>query len=1268
MILLCKPGGVTLGVINGIEEDSATLHMSVSETWELRFDVQRFIDIDGVLAETNYYKSISEMMELYLECQFGKIRFQIDKEPITTNDGVEEKKSVTAHSIEVELQTKFLHQFKVNCGTSDSQEYLVGYYDENGEFINVNLNPYTNLPIDYIVIYNDYTERLAEVKENLINLGIENAVSTVDGQITKTDELYDYLYKIYYEYPRLSGDPISEEDFRVYLTLSNDTFYVGHDENQFDAAFLLDGIDRLISFYQQYGNQLSLISLAFENATVSGWSIGNIPENIRHKKYNFSIDSRDILSFLKEELSQKIKVIVDFDRMNRKVDMIDVVDHDEEFDTGVFFTYRNLLNSVDIQSSSDDGIRTKFIPTGANNLGITYVNFGENAIYDLDWLMDKIDEYDDNQYVSTDLHDKYHAWKEFRNSTPVTYSLNDEVVEYDNRRIAYSDLTKRYNQYMIDIDAIKNKLPNDGCSVDYTTFPFKDLNIAYRAYMNALETLEQLYMSDVGAVSFDRATTIALDSDGNIKKNIKDTFYWNDFICYRDTIIPNVMNALKMYVLTDSDGNLDPTDPTQRDQETGDWIEYEGGNPWYNGDSKRVTENMFDAYIYDMSLYGTVELAAKQKAWRECAATLFKPGYILDLDGHVLDIVPTNDQYVINTPDDAGWAKLDDEHKQGFTGQVAFEKGLTEYLDYMSKEVRDNALTKMQSKGVVWMCQDAIDALQPSIDAKIEEQQKVQDLRKDIAAEVTFEAWDFTDRELEILHTLVREANYNNSNILITNLDDIVSTVDAEEELYQDALIALSEKSRPQLAFRIESDNLFALDEFKDYQEQVRLLNFVRVSIGLYEDEFVKLRIISIECNPLIPDDNLSLEFSNMTYSLQGASDFAYLFENLNGGTTSSGNSSSGGSSGGSYGDNDADITLANNMLNALLKSRNYTQSLGQTIVGDIVNNQEIRNLLAQSGAFEKLSSGEIRISGECLVDIIKSFNYNGTELNPLGNTAGSYQNLTNGTFNLGGGGIIWDGHDLVIKADTVMIGNQNLANQITAIENQVNDVQDIAEETASYLQWSDSDGLIIGNPNATYGTSYKYPRLQLNRGTINLLVDTDNDGTSATLLKLNDEGLEFYDDNGNSDAVFGSDNTRVGYSNQYHISIANDSITIANGGTEILQLDKDSISYNGNDLLKNSDFISSLTNNIKTSSASTTMFLSGNGQGTATVDISESGYTPIGIIGYNSNNGDVVISAVSLNGSTQAQINARNLSSSSITTNITINVLKIKNTARLIG
>ena len=1036
MIYLCKPGGVVMGALSGIDEKGATLQQSIESTWMLSFDIYRYINVDGELVQTDYYEGVSEMMELLLIGE-ENIRFQIDSEPTVTGDGKTEKKTVQAHSIEVELGTKYLKQFKINCGTKDSQEYLLGEYDSDDNFINLNLNPYTNLPIDYIVVKNDYADRLREVKNYLSGQNLQ--VSSANG-LVQNYSLYEYLKQVYEEFPRLSCDTSyanGEITCDIYMTIvdGNNRYgyeiYLGCRNGIFNQSYLIDGLTHLIEYYEEYGDQLSLIDLALQKGQAAGWTVGEIPDDIKKKKFNFTIDSQDILSFFKQKCTQAMKVLFDFDRYNRKVNIIDVATMNTEYDTGVFLTFRNLVNTVNIRSSSADGIRTKIVPKGNEDLGILYVNFGENSIINLDYLMDKVNEYGELQYVNEEIRQKYHDWVDYRENQECSYIVNGGRMQFTDRRDAYRELSRMYNQKMIEIDEFKNRLPNDACNIDFTTFPFKDLNIAYKAYMNALEALEQMYMADVGAVSFKRDTQYAVDANGNEVTNIHDTFYGLDFNCYYYTIIPNVMRALMIYVDTKGKDYLDPDDPDQYDPETGDWIEHEGGNPIYNENPKIVTESMVDVWLYDMSLYGIVELETKQKAWRNVAGVIYKPGYVLK-NGMVVDPIPA-EGYTYNTADEAGWNRLNDDQKSKFTNKDSFIKSLNEYLDYVDPNVRENKLTKDNTKGVIAMAQDKIDELQPELDRMLMIQEGIQTVRKRIADQVLLENWTFTDKELELIYTLIKESDYTNQNILITNLDTIATTVDAQEALYQDALIELSERSQPQLSFNITLDNLYELEEFACFRDHVKLLRFIRLSVGLHDDDFVKLRVVGIKTNPCVKSEVCELQFSNMTYSLQGYNDLAALFDNINGSSSSGGGGGSG-SSHGTYGDNDAEITIANNMLSALLRSKPYTKSVSDTVISNLSNDGITKIIMASSGIFDKLQTGDMVISGDCITDHIKSSNYDEDT------KVGSYLALKDGTFTYADGKLTWDGRKLYIDGD-VEIGSKT-GNEI---------IHDITEKSANF-------------------------------------------------------------------------------------------------------------------------------------------------------------------------------------------------------------------------
>ncbi len=895
-IYLCKADCSILGNISGLKIETCSLKKNAIVQWELTFEVERYTN-DNLceLKQTDYYDSIDTMMRLYLD---GKEQafFVIDEEPAIHGEGLQETKTVTAHSIERELSYLNIKNFKINCGTKDSQEYLAT--DSTGNFNNI--NPYTNLPYEYISLVN-------------------------------------------------------------------------------------------------YNNsQLSLLHLVLQN---TGWAVDeNIDTEICNIKKSFEVSNENIYSFLMDTVSSSASVIFQFDRKNKKVGLVKAEDFGE--DTGIFISMRNLMNRFEMNSSSNDELITKLVPTGANNLGIEQVNFGNDYIINLDYFMNTLNEYGDYKYISKELHDKYVTWKNYRETDKITFNGKQYT-----RREQYIELTKLYNQTILDINDLKNRVPNDGAVTDYKTFSLEELKLHLNAFNKALVSLITLYKNEYGVTELGNAPNYTPTPSS--ATNIKNTPYWHDFYAYQESIIPQIKEALKMYCQTDSNGNL-MTDIN------GHFIEMEFGNPAYYADPSIVKE--VDAYKYEWSLYGLDELESKKKAWSEVSNILFNECFIKS--GTIA--APT----AYRTPDDNGWNSLSEKQKKEFTSKSAYVDKLNQYLDYMSFDVRNNSLTKTKCKGIIRQCNDAILTRKNEMKSLENLQNNYSTQRINLANSVSLENFKinnnllFTKKDLNIINSMIREKDYNNSNILTTNLDDIVSALDAQEELYQAAIKELYILSQPQYSFQTELDNLYALEEFQSYHDSFDIGNFIRVGFEIHEElfdfNFRKLRLISIEYNPLQSDENLSIEFSTMIRNLEGVSDLASLL----GETSSSGSNSSSSGGGGTYGNNDANVQMSNNMLNALLSTELFGTTVTDVILDSIKGNKgNFNTLLSHSGVFDSLEAGRIKISGECLFDIIKSNNY-------VAGKSGSMLNLSNGNFDFAGGNLKWDGINLSVKGNGTFTGD----------------------------------------------------------------------------------------------------------------------------------------------------------------------------------------------------------------------------------------------------
>ncbi len=1128
-IYLCKSDCSILGYLTGIKTDTCNLRKNATDLWEISFDVDRFIDKNGQLVQSDFYDSIDDMMRLYLDSENTQAYFVIDSEPVVSGDGLQEVKTVTAHSIESELCNTYLKNFKINCGTPDSQEYLACDIDDENNKNYFNVNPYTRLPYNYISLVNYDEPQISllhlalqgtgwSVKDGLdtnVYLDKDKYFRTVihtikdpsgissqriTGYLKKKCNRNKQVYAVELNKWASSGIEFTAKDITdvtiiaqsintvttvssgIYETVnlpspialvdSDNKFYdnteglktvswKSEDENGITLTYknLKPGTYRIISPYDfmidnsgnktvyDYGVQIKSITVsecdssssitqhAFNSSSLFANADNEEIVGICQIKKSFET-SDSVYSFLMKTVSPAASVIFDFDRKNKQVGIISAKNYGK--DTGIFVTMRNLMNSFEVSSTSNDSIITKLTPTGADNLGIEYVNFGKDYIINLDYFMNTLNEYGNYKYVSAELHDKYNVWKDYRDKERISerISLGFEdttIIVEGTRREVYRELSKLYNKTISDISELRNRLPNDGCMIDYRTYKLDELKTAYTAYNNALAALVTAYKNEYGVTEIGDAPNYAPTPFDAV--NIKNTPYWYDYYAYKEQIIPSITEAFKMYCKTDKDDNL-------MVDEEGHYIELEYGNPDYYTNEEIIKQ--INAYQYEWSLYGLDELESKKKAWGEASSILQKDYFV---DTSTSTVTEPKSYYI--TTDSDGWNKLSPEQKKDFTSEEAFITQLNLFLDYMSFEPRQNSLTGKVEKGIIRQCEDAIVEINKQISAVENARDTYQDKRKQLSEEVAMENEEFfTKSDLHIIEGMLRQMDYNNENIITTSLDTIMTEIDVQEELYQDAMKELNKLSQPQYSFSTRLDNLYSLEEFKSYWEPFDVGNFIRVGLEIHEDSyennFVKLRLMSISYNPLEVSEDLSVEFSTMTKTLNTISDLAFLLNAESSSSTSSSGGSSSGSGGGTYGNNDASVQMSNTMLNALLNTELFGTAVNDVILDSMkANKGNFGKLFAHSGVFDSLEAGQIKVSGDCLFDYVKSSNY-------VKNKSGSYLNLADGSFEFAGGLLKWDGATLSVEGNgkftgDIVANSLTLGNKVTISTNSITGLSDVA-------------------------------------------------------------------------------------------------------------------------------------------------------------------------------------------------------------------------------
>lgn len=753
--------------------------------------------------------------------------------------------------------------------------------------------------------------------------------------------------------------------------------------------------------------QKSLMHLILEG---TGWKTApNIKEEVCQRKYAFQLEHADIYSFLTQSLAGTCQCFIVFDRKNKTVSLIDKNDYGK--DTGIFLSYRSLLNKLDKSPMSDHTLATKMYPSGKEDLSIYYANFGQSFLVDYDYYANAKDEYGNAKFISNELADKYNTYLYETDQEKVSWNGN----EYTRREL-YMDLSRKYNMLLLEETELIHRVPNDGCIIDYKTFKYDELITALKAYHNALYALITIFRNEYG-----------IEDSGDLstadEEKMKATVYWYDYTAYKNTILPKIYEALKIWCKTNSNGDLcdkNGNSLTIINEKT--LVPYNGGlttNPAYSD----TLIKQIDAYSYDFDLYGLDELNAKRLAWLTTADTLYTDGFILEKD-------ESGNPLRYNTPDEEGWNALENEienihYQKNFTDKFSFIEKLNQYLNYMSSEERENAITGRKEKGIVRQCEDKIRELEAQISEKRSEMASVDSLRKDLSSRFTFYNY-FTEEERKTFTTLTKEIEYQNNNILLTSLDNTVTQIDRQNELYLDAKNILYMNAHPQWHFQIEADNLFDIPEMSNIAHDFHLGNYIRVQTDLYKDEFVKLRLISVETNPCEATERLNIEFSDTAYTYRRADDFDYIFSKLYKGASTSGSGSGISSSSGNSTSNnrDAIIQISSNMLNALLSSEQFGTSITDAVLNSITANKgNFQDILAANIMANSVSVGKTVIDGRCLTTgQIKSADYNGSQndsgICQIDNTSGSILSLDNGTFNFGGGGLTWDGHTLHINGD----------------------------------------------------------------------------------------------------------------------------------------------------------------------------------------------------------------------------------------------------------
>ena len=945
-IYLSRPSGELIGCLDEyIDTKSASMVRGLNQQQELSFLINK--------NDNPWFEHLQEGMYLYVDT-IGLFRI---KQPPISCDGIKEIKSINAVSCDSELEDKTLN-LEINMGTETSVERIISFdpVDVSEEVI----NPYTNIPYDWIVVYNTFPEQLTKHLTDYNNgyFGTPNTEITVTDsvKVSELSELFRIIPRLKHSFTKITAEDGSTDYTLVEYVNITTNITTGEASSITLLNTYKSRITYLIDFYNRNRNKLSLLSIILDK-TDGVWSVGDVygvssgDYTLANMKRQFDI-SGNLYSFLTSDFAKASECMVTFDIFKRKVNVVPVSEIGEN--TGITISYDNLLNTLDI-APNDDYLITRLYVKGANDLTISQVNFGLDYIDDLSYKMNAVDENGNRIYVSDTLAAKYNTY------LSTCDSLRNEYIQLlkDN-----TDLQKKINE-------IKYRVPNDDLKTDWGTFTQDELKSSLTAYKNLLVSLVSIYRAEYYPQGFNQ--------DDSINETfLKTTVYWQDYVAYNG-IIKEIECALAVF-------------PYYSDHEK--WS------------SENITqyENAIKAWETNWDLYGTIELQAK-------------------IDNYKANMDLLAESAVIRTASNADtiktWNNLTTDEKARF-GNISEKYQYDIYNEYY--------INMVSAKSHLATLQTTINGYESQIQTN---KTRILQIIETVAIEN-----NFTSSEIKTINLMIRDSDYSNENIFTTSIHTVDEETETRLDLLSNGKDELSKISRPQLTFSISSDNLIALKDYALFWGDFIVGNYIMVQYR--DDAFVKLRMIGYKYNPFLPNSgDFTITFSNYVRSKIEVTDL----ENLLGLSSGYVSRSSSSSTSEGYGlSEDIDVAISNTMLAKLLS----TETFGTKVKDIILNTITANYINAQNATFKGLYDGTTTIDGGCIqTGVIKSENYNGSH-DGIGNTVGSILRLDDGTFNFGGGKLLFDGTNLAIKGDIESyggniagwsIGNSSIDKNISNLE-----------------------------------------------------------------------------------------------------------------------------------------------------------------------------------------------------------------------------------------
>lgn len=344
---------------------------------ELSFETARFYNniITGDTLVNPFYDKIEALRLIYVE-GFGYFELQ---GPELISDGVEEKKSCTAYSLEYILSQKYLENFYVNRGTVDSIEVI---------------NASSEKDIVPITLYNPINTKLS-----LLHLVLEEVYGWKIGHVDKQLQTLSRQFEIDRE--------------SVYDFLMNEVC------EKFNCYIVFDTINNTINIYAE-----SLTSKFIGDGKTNVFTVSPPFEQIGTVSVDGYKTTRWEYNLVTGELT-----LEDTPEFGAHIEVVDGAL--TEWETDVFITFDNLSQEINI-SYDADSIKTRLTVTYGDDEDIREANLGLPYLTDLSY-------YYTVDWMGQDLYDAYTKYLQKSNKSQSTYTNNSQEILKLNDYISYEE-------------------------------------------------------------------------------------------------------------------------------------------------------------------------------------------------------------------------------------------------------------------------------------------------------------------------------------------------------------------------------------------------------------------------------------------------------------------------------------------------------------------------------------------------------------------------------------------------------------------------------------------------------------------------------------------------------------------------------------------------------------------------------------------------------------------------------------------------------------